>query len=173
MMASPASACNAAGNAAGSIGSKAGASKASGFLMLEAFAIAKPIELFYGRIFTAYGEGQFSGNLWPSLRETALAGDDFPMTKGEQIRDFIHVTDVARHLRLGAQRGDLKPAQPLVVNIGSGQGLSVVNFARQQWQLFGATGCLQPGAIPSRAGQMARCVANTIHLNPITNRMCS
>lgn len=150
-----------------------GASKASGFLMLEAFAIAKPIELFYGRIFTAYGEGQFSGNLWPSLRQTALAGDDFPMTKGEQIRDFIHCMDVARYLRIGAERGDLKPFRPLVVNIGSGQGLSVVDFARQQWQLFGATGCLNPGAIPSRTGEMSRFVADPIHLNLITKGACS
>lgn len=150
-----------------------GASKAAGFLMLETFAIAHPIELFYGRIFTAYGEGQFSGNLWPSLRQAALAGIDFPMTDGEQIRDFIPVADVARHLRIAAERCDLHPAHPLVVNIGSGQGLRVVDFARQQWQHLGATGSLKPGAIPSRAGQLARLVADPIHLEPTTKRVNS
>lgn len=149
-----------------------GASKAAGFQMLETFAIAHPIELFYGRIFTAYGEGQFSGNLWPSLRQAALAGDDFPMTEGEQIRDFIPIAQVARHLGIAAERCDLKPFQPLVVNIGSGHGLRVVDFARQQWQHFGATGVLKPGAIPSRTGQMARLVADPIHLDPDCNRKC-
>ena len=149
-----------------------GASKAAGFLMLHAFATAHPIELFYGRIFTAYGEGQFSGNLWPSLRQAALAGDDFPMTEGEQIRDFIPVEAVARHLHIATERCDLQPSQPLVVNIGSGQGLRVVDFARQQWQQLGATGSLKPGAIPSRAGQMARLVADPIHLDPTTIRAC-
>lgn len=150
-----------------------GASKAAGFLMLHAFAIAQQIELFYGRIFTAYGEGQFIDNLWPSLRRSALAGCDFPMTDGEQIRDFIPVEDVAISLRIGVERSDIDPAQPLVVNIGSGQGLRVVDFAKQQWQRFGATGQLKPGAIASRVGQISRCVANPIHLNPTNNRICS
>lgn len=150
-----------------------GSSKAAGFLMLQAFATAHPIELFYGRIFAAYGPGQFSGNLWPTLRQAALAGGDFPMTEGEQIGDFIPVEAVARHLRVAAERCDLQPAHPLVVNIGSGQGLRVVDFARQQWQDFGATGSLKPGAIPSRPGQMLRVVADPIHLDPTTNRACS
>ncbi len=147
-----------------------GASKAAGFLMLEAFAIAHPIELFYGRIFAAYGDGQFSGNLWPSLRQAALAGDDFPMTEGEQIGDFIPIAQVSRHLRIAAERCDLRPFQPLVVNIGSGHGLRVVDFASLQWQYFGATGRLKIGLIPSRPGQITRLVADPIHLDPHCNR---
>lgn len=150
-----------------------GASKAAGFLMLHAFAAAHPIELFYGRIFTAYGEGQFSSNLWPSLCQAALAGDDFPMTKGDQIRDFIPVAVVARHLRIGAERHDLQLAHPMVVNIGSGNGMSAVDFVRQQWQRLGGTGSLKPGAIPSRVGQIARVVADPILLDPITNMVIS
>ena len=147
-----------------------GSSKAAGFLMLEAFAKANPMEFFYGRIFTAYGEGQFSGNLWPSLRQTAIAGNDFPMTDGENIRDFIPVADVARHLRTAAERRDIQSDQPLVVNIGSGYGLRVVDFAQQQWQHFGATGSLQPGAIRGRPDQMQRCVADIKYLNLDINK---
>jgi nucleoside-diphosphate-sugar epimerase len=145
------------------------ASKAASFLMLQAYSIAHPIQLFYGRIFTAYGEGQFGKCLWPSLRQAAMIGDDFSMTAGEQIADFIPVADVVRHLRIAAERCDLQPAQPLVVNIGSGQGMRLVDFARQQWKHFGATGCLKPGAIPPRPGQLARIVADPINLNPPTN----
>lgn len=150
-----------------------GASKAAGFLMLHAFAMAHPIEFFYGRIFTAYGEGQFRGNLWPSLRQAALTGNDFPMTEGEQILDFIPVEVVVRHLSIAIERCDLLPTQPLVVNIGSGQGLRVVDFSRQQWLHFGATGLLKPGVIPSRADQLTRLVADPIHLDPTTDRVCS
>lgn len=146
-----------------------GASKAAGFLMLHAFATAHSIKLFYGRIFSTYGEGQFSGNLWPSLRQAALAGNDFPMTEGEQIRDFIAVEAVSRHLRIATERCDLQPYQPLVVNIGSGQGQRVVDFARQQWQLMGATGSLKPGATPCRPCQLGRLVADPIHLDPVTH----
>ena len=146
-----------------------GASKASCFLMLEAFARANPIELFYGRIFSAYGEGQFIENLWPSLRQSALSGSDFPMTTGEQICDFIPVEVAARHLLVGSERRDLLPSNPVVVNIGSGKGLRVVDFVRQQWLSFGATGALQPGVIASRPGQVSRCVADLTNLHPTIN----
>ena len=39
-----------------------GASKASSFQLLRAFAIQNKLELFYGRLFNVYGIGQFSGN---------------------------------------------------------------------------------------------------------------
>lgn len=142
------------------------ASKAAGFLMLNANAIGTPIEFFYGRIFSAYGEGQYSANLWPSLREAALSGADFPMTSGFQVRDFIPVQLVARHLRIAAERQDLKPGRPLVVNIGSGHGLRVIDFAQEQWQTLDATGSLIPGAIKDRSGQITRLVADPINLLP-------
>lgn len=144
-----------------------GASKAAGFMLLHAFATTNPIELLYCRIFNVYGEGQFSENLWPSLRQSAIAGDDFAMSTGEEIRDFIPVVDVARYLRIGAERDDLVPGYPLVVNIGSGTGIRVVDFAMQQWRHFGAKGILMPGAIPSRSCSISRLVADTIYLEPI------
>ena len=148
-----------------------GSSKASGFHMLNAFASTNSIELFYGRIFTAYGVGQFSGNLWPSLCQSARAGDDFPMTKGDQVRDFIPVFDVARYLRIASERCDLKPGEPLIANIGSGHGMSVIDFAKQQWERLGAIGSLQPGVISCKAGQISRIVANPSNLTPIDNRV--
>lgn len=143
-----------------------GASKAAGFLMLHTFATTHPIEFFYGRIFSAYGNGQFSGNFWPSLRLAAVAGRDFPMTHGEQIRDFIPVTNVARHLRIATERSDLTAANPLVVNIGSGQGQRVLDFARQQWHELGGTGSLKPGEILFPLGDLTRLVADTVYLVP-------
>ena len=48
----------------------------------------------------------------------STAGCDFPMTDGEQIRDFP-AEDVAISLRIGVERSDIDPAQPLVVNIAA------------------------------------------------------
>jgi nucleoside-diphosphate-sugar epimerase len=77
-----------------------GASKAAAFQLLRAFAIERRLELFYGRIFSAYGEGQYEANFWSSLRRAALAGEDFAMTSGRQISDFIknllHI--IAKHI---------------------------------------------------------------------------
>ena len=70
-------------------------SKAASFELAHAFCLNAKIPLFYNRVFSAYGEGQFAGNFWPSLRAAAISGEDFPMTTGEQIRDFIPVKEAA------------------------------------------------------------------------------
>ena len=41
------------------------------------------------RIFQVFGEGEHETRFWPSLHRAAQAGDDFEMTLGEQVRDFI------------------------------------------------------------------------------------
>lgn len=145
-----------------------GASKAAGFLMLKAATENLGIEFYYGRIFSAYGEGQFKDNLWPSLREAALNRSDFPMTKGDQIRDFISVSEVAQYLAIAIERNDTDKNTPLIVNIGSGKGLSVLEFSQQQWTNFEATGSLIPGKIPSRHNQINRLVADIVGLVPET-----
>ena len=135
-----------------------GASKAAAFQLLRTFAIERRLELFYGRIFNAYGEGQYCGNFWPSLRRAALAGDDFPMTSGRQITDFIPVTSVARHLLEACTRQDVLPGRPLVTNIGSGVATTVLAFATAQWERLGAVGKLLPGDCPDRPDQIERYV---------------
>lgn len=135
-----------------------GASKAAAFQLLRTFAIAQGLELFYGRIFSAYGEGQFAGNFWPSLRCAALAGDDFPMTSGRQVSDFIPVDEVASHLLAACARPDVAAGVPLVVNIGSGAATSLLAFAAAEWERLGATGRLLPASLPDRPDQIERYV---------------
>ncbi|MCP9836565.1 NAD(P)-dependent oxidoreductase [Cyanobium sp. N.Huapi 1H5] len=135
-----------------------GASKAAAFQLLRTFAIERRLELFYGRIFTAYGEGQFADNFWPSLRRAALAGEDFPMTSGRQVSDFVPVAAVAAHLLEACSRPDVDPGRPLVANIGSGVATSLLAFAEAEWSRLGATGRLRPGVLPDRPDQIERYV---------------
>jgi nucleoside-diphosphate-sugar epimerase len=135
-----------------------GASKAAAFQLLRTFAIERRLELFYGRIFTAYGEGQFAGNFWPSLRHAALAGEDFPMTSGRQVSDFVPVAAVAAHLLEACTRTDVAPGRPLVTNIGSGVANSLLSFAAAERERLGATGRLRPGVLPDRPDQIERYV---------------
>jgi UDP-glucose 4-epimerase len=72
------------------------ASKAAQSIAASALCREKGIDLAILRLFTVFGEGQNGTNLWPSLKRAALAGEDFPMTHGEQIRDFIPVEQVAQ-----------------------------------------------------------------------------
>ena len=135
-----------------------GASKAAAFQLMRTFAIVEGLEFFYGRIFSAYGEGQFEGNFWPSLRRAALAGDDFPMSSGRQICDFIPVTEVAAHLLDACSRPDVLSGQPFVANIGSGVAISLLAFAEVEWSRMGATGKLLPGSLQDRPDQIERYV---------------
>ena len=137
-----------------------GASKVAAFQLLRAFAAEHELELFYGRIFAAYGEGQFAGNFWPSLRRAALAGEDFPMTSGRQISDFVHASVVAEHLLKACIRQDITFRTPLITNIGTGVATSLLAFAAQEWSKMGAKGALLPANLPERPGQIDRYVAD-------------
>ncbi len=142
-----------------------GASKAAAFQLLRAIAIQKKLELFYARIFTAYGDGQFQGNFWPSLKKAALNGEHFPMTSGNQISDFIPVYEVACHLLEGCTRTDIQLGTPLVVNIGSGKAMSLLSFAHAEWTRLKAKGFLLPSALPDRADQIQRYVPDLVGLS--------
>jgi UDP-glucose 4-epimerase len=137
-----------------------GASKAAAFHIIRTFAIMQGLELFYGRIFTAYGEGQYSENFWPSLKRAAESGKDFPMTSGQQISDFIPVSEVAAHLLAACFRTDITSGVPLVVNIGTGRSKSLLAFAESEWKRFEAKGRLLPCSIKDRPDQVHQMVAD-------------
>lgn len=134
------------------------ASKASGFELAHAFCINHSLSLVYKRIFSAYGLGQFEGNFWPSLRSAALAGADFPMTSGNQIRDFIPVEQVAKEFLDSVEAKMDTKSPPVVENVCSGIGVTVLEFAQHWWAQWGAKGILMPGAVQSRGNEPARFV---------------
>jgi nucleoside-diphosphate-sugar epimerase len=135
------------------------ASKAAGFIAANTFAIEKQIELSYLRIFSAYGEGQYSSNFWPSLRAAALSGADFLMTPGGQIRDFVPIGNVAKSI-LGSieDHGVVQKGIPFVANVGTGHSVSMLEFAEKFWAEWGATGRIIAGAKPYRAHEPLRFV---------------
>lgn len=118
-------------------------SKAAAFFLLNQIATESSIEFFYGRIFTSYGDGQYSGNLLPNLRKAALKGNDFVLNSPYHIRDFIHVNEVVKHIRLAVKREDIIPKSPKIVNIGSGIGKSIYKFAFEEWNSLNAKGELK------------------------------
>lgn len=82
-------------------------------------------------------------HLVPLIMQTALGqrdaleifGNDYPTPDGTCIRDYIHVTDLARAHVLGAEhlakkRGDL------LLNLGSGKGYSVREVVEAALELF-------------------------------------
>ena len=133
-------------------------SKAAQTVALSGMARELNIEMAILRPFNVFGDGQHSSNFWPSLRRAALAGEDFPMTSGEQVRDFIEVSSVAEIFLHAATSKHLRPGEPVIQNVGTGTPLTLRAFAEAQWKAAGATGTILPGVIPMRANEVMRYV---------------
>lgn len=88
-----------------------------------------PFLLTWARLFYMYGPGQPATSLLPSLTAAAMRGDAmFPMSGGEQLRDYLHVTTVARYLvELALRFRDLG-----AVNVCAGRPVSVRSLA-EKW----------------------------------------
>ncbi len=94
----------------------------------------KGIHLFnltWARLFYMYGEGQPGTSLYSLMQQAVSEGKaTFSMSGGEQLRDYLPVTEVARSLvDLATDSRDLGP-----VNICSGQPISVRSLV-ESWIL--------------------------------------
>lgn len=134
------------------------ASKAAASVAFHAFACAQDARLLILRVFQAFGEGELESRFWPSLRKAAFAGEDFPLTAGEQVRDFIPVGQVASAFVAALTRTDLKPGEAKVENLGTGQPQTVRAFAEHWWKAWHAKGSLLIGQLPYRENDVMRYV---------------
>ena len=132
------------------------ASKAAATMAALALAHQERVAVAVLRPFHVFGEGEEMSRLWPSLRSAAVAGVDYPMTPGEQIRDFVPVEDVAAAFLDVCVNRPLTPGRPEVHNVGTGRPVTILAFAEHWWRTWGAKGRLLPGAIPYRAGEVMR-----------------
>jgi UDP-glucose 4-epimerase len=91
-----------------------------------------------------------------------LYGDDYPTPDGTCIRDYIHVEDLAdAHLRAidATARDDERTAEPLVLNLGNGDGFSVREVIAAAESVVGAPIPFTVG--PRRAGDPPVLVARS------------
>ena len=133
------------------------ASKAAATMIALALAQQHRLQLSILRPFHAFGEGESEQRLWPSLKSAALAGLDFPMTLGEQVRDFVPVEAVADAF-LQALSSPPTAGQPEILNIGSGLPLTVREFSELWWRRWNAKGRLLIGEQSYRPNEVMRYV---------------
>jgi len=94
-----------------------GASKAAGWLLLDAMHRLEGLPLVTFRPFSTYGPGESPSKLVPYTILQAAAGEPIRLTLGSQVRDYVFVEDVVDALRLGLSA---PAAVGKVYNIGSG-----------------------------------------------------
>lgn len=96
-----------------------------------------------------YGPAAPSRMLLVSLVESLRLGEVFPMSKGEQYRDFLHVDDAAVAI-MEVMRRHLGG----IFNLCSGEATTVLNAAELAASVAGRQDLLRPGALPYRDGEV-------------------
>ena len=128
------------------------ASKSAAWNFCQMFARTQQWPIHGAMIFQAYGPGQSERNLIPAAINAALSNQDFPMTAGTQVRDWIFVEDVAAGF--ASMLNKPIPAGE-TVELGSGKTTSVANVVRNIYQIVNGSGQPRIGALPSRPGEEA------------------
>ncbi|TVP77652.1 MAG: NAD-dependent epimerase/dehydratase family protein, partial [Puniceicoccaceae bacterium] len=88
-----------------------------------------------------------------------LRGEEAPCSPGTQIRDFLHVDDVA-----GAFVALLDSETSGAVNIASGHPVSVRDVVQEIARQVGEPSLLKLGALPARPGEPGLLVADAARL---------
>jgi nucleoside-diphosphate-sugar epimerase len=108
-------------------------------------AAQRGLGLVWARLFYLYGPAEPEARLVPALIAALLAGRPFRATAGEQVRDYLHVADVAAAL-LALARGDATG----VYNVASGIPVRVREVMSLAADLAGRPDLLELGALPYR-----------------------
>ncbi|MBK8900713.1 MAG: NAD(P)-dependent oxidoreductase [Anaerolineaceae bacterium] len=136
------------------------ASKAAAWNFCQMYGRTHRWPIHGAMIFQAYGPGQTPRNVVPAAIAAALAGQDFPTTRGTQQRDWLFAGDLVAGL-WAMLRANLAPAE--TVELGSGTTASVAQVVTQIYELVGGGGRPLIGALPSRPGEETVQMADTQH----------
>ena len=128
-----------------------GAAKAAATIWGSALAKGLGIPFVALRLFHIYGAGEAPSRLVPYLIDCLENGVGAKLTKGEQVRDVLDVSDVVRALiAAGQTESCLRP----VYNVCSGEPVQICDLASTAAKLLGKpAGLLQFGALPYRADE--------------------
>jgi nucleoside-diphosphate-sugar epimerase len=115
-----------------------------------AYAETTGVSVAWGRIFFLYGPEEKAGRLVSDAIRALGSGQPFATTDGRQLRDFMHVEDVARAFT-ALLASDISGA----VNIATGQAVAVRSVLEAIDRETGGHGILRLGARPRPADDPA------------------
>ncbi|MCB9497339.1 MAG: NAD(P)-dependent oxidoreductase [Fibrobacteria bacterium] len=96
-----------------------------------------------------YGPGQTGGMFVPALASALSRGERFPMTAGAQKRDLIHVRDLC-----DAILALVSQSRSGTFNVGTGNGVSMLEIGRILAAMAGRSDLLGVGEIPYRESEV-------------------
>jgi nucleoside-diphosphate-sugar epimerase len=101
------------------------------------------------RPFLVYGSGQDKSRLIPQIIYGCLDNNKFPVSQGEQLRDFCHVSDFINAIFSSFSNNN---AFGEVINVASGSPISIKEVVIMIQKIVG-TGNPKFGEIPYRVGE--------------------
>jgi GDP-4-dehydro-6-deoxy-D-mannose reductase len=135
-------------------------SKVICYYALKEFFRMSDAQCYYLRLFQVYGESEAKGRLYRSLISAAINGEDFLMSDGSQIRDFIHINNVVIYIYNLIKSSTFK-RNFNTLNVCSGIPTSVRSFAEFHWNRLNANGKLIFGEI-NKKDNFNRLVGSTV-----------
>ena len=133
-----------------------GRCKAACWMATEAFAQHYGFTAAWARVFLPYGPGEDPRRLIPSLLAALSTGTSIGVTDGSQVRDFVHVTDIAELLVRLLASSEASGAY----NVGTGRGISVRQVIEWIADHFRARDLVRFGARPARDDEPSSLVAD-------------
>ena len=115
--------------------------KAASYSILDKYFEDKPTEFSWARMFYLYGDREDARRFVPYLRSRLSNREVAELTSGDQIRDYMNVSDAAKIL-VDIAYGNLIGA----INVCSGIPISVRDFALFIAKEYEAEDCLKFGA---------------------------
>jgi len=136
-----------------------GICKVSLFGMAEDFATQAEISVAWGRIFFPFGPHEYPERLTSYVISSLLRGEAALCTRGDQLRDFLIVDDVADAFATLLDSSVVGP-----INIGSGQPISISTFLERIAARIGRVDLLRLGAREKTAGDAPMVLADVRRL---------
>ena len=122
---------------------------------LESYALMTGLSLVWPRVFFVYGPGEHKSRLAPSVIRSLLLGEPALCTHGRQIRDYLHVADVAAGIVAG-----LESEHAGTVDLAGGEELAVRDFVLEIARALGRVDLVRLGALPTPPHDVPRVVGD-------------
>lgn len=101
------------------------------------------------RPFLVYGPGQKNSRFIPQIIQGCLNDSDFPVSHGEQLRDFCFISDISEAIFLALNNSNIHGE---IINIGSGKPVSIKEVVELIQNIIGS-GSPKFGEVRYRVGE--------------------
>lgn len=121
------------------------AAKHAFHLVAEQRAAQVEIGLAWARLFYLYGPFEDERRIVPAAIKALSTGQEFKTTSGEQIRDYLHISDVASGL-IALSEHEAAGA----FNVSSGDPVTIAGLMQTLGELLGRSELIRRGEFPHR-----------------------